>query len=150
MKKMRREFSSIDFFMKYVPSEARRNDCRIINAFGREYYIPELKHPDEKIRRHAERKAVNSIIQGVAGQITIRTLILTRKLIENFGLKDRIKLLNTVHDSFAYSVDPEYLDWFRDAFVKIATRKIPQIKNFSFPVAVGIGNNWSEAEENSK
>ena len=63
---------------------------------------------------------------------------------------DQVRLLNTVHDSIGYGVHESLIEWFPQAFKIIAERGIEEIQNKTFPIKMGVGQNWTEAELNAK
>jgi hypothetical protein len=55
-------------------------------------------------------------------------------------------LILTVHDSGAWEVRDEHVDWFVPTLEKLASRPIEQFGGFQFTMKVGVGNSWTEAE----
>lgn len=151
VKNFRKRYTKIDDFLERIPEEALCNGGILRMVFGRERRIHGLNDPDNAKRAHAEREATNAAIQGPAGAITLRTMNRVRQILltENINL-NTIRLLNTVHDSMAYGVKSDYIDWFTPKFREIAERPIPELQNKSFPVKIGIGKTWTEAELNAK
>lgn len=146
-----KKFTGIAKYKKDTPDEAIRNNGLIVSVFGRERHLSGLNDTDQKKRDHAKREALNVKIQGPAGAITIRTANEIRKMLREKGIgPEIIRLVNTVHDSLAYEVKKEYIDWFSMAFPIVAERPIPELENYSFPVDCGIGKSWGDAEANSK
>ena len=67
--------------------------------FGRKRQTPNIASYNNTLRSNDERIAINSPIQGTAGEMTIFMLILL-----SFRLPKQVKLRNTVHDSAVYSL----------------------------------------------
>ena len=124
--------------------------------FGREKHMgTTLNMGNEWARREAEIQAVNGSIQSPAASVTIRALnavdLHLNTMIEQGKIKEEdAYLIITVHDSGAWEVKNEHIDWFVPTLTEIAGRPVPQLDNFRFTSKVGIGNSWSSAELNSK
>jgi DNA polymerase I-like protein with 3'-5' exonuclease and polymerase domains len=58
-------------------------------------------------------------------------------------------LINTVHDSVAYEVRDDYVEWFTAALKQIGERPIAELNNNQFKMDIGVGRNWADAELNS-
>ena len=58
-------------------------------------------------------------------------------------------LILTVHDSGAWEVKDEHVEWFEPMVREVASRPVPQLGNYQFTMKVGVGNSWSEAEINA-
>jgi DNA polymerase I len=72
--------------------------------FGRKRRLPDIKSSDNFKRSSDERVAVNSPIQGTAGEFTIFGIV-----IANMRLDSRVLFANTIHDSIIYYVPEELL-----------------------------------------
>ncbi len=142
------KYKKIDFFLQYIPDLARSQGCTLQSVFGRERHLPLLNDADKSKRAAAEREAVSFIVQSPAGALTVRTINAVDQMLEgsNVGL-DRVSLLNSVHDSTAYGVRKDIIDWFSSAYKTIAERPIPQLGNNTFPVDFGWSDySWARAE----
>jgi DNA polymerase I len=113
MSKAEAERTRIQFFKTY-PSlltyhEEYINKARkfgyVRTFFGRRVVLPEINHYDGGIRGHAERNAINSPIQGTAGEVTILALILLR-----LRLDPRVLIINTIHDSIIFLIPLDLLE----------------------------------------
>lgn len=81
---------------------------------GRIRHLPDIESPDKALRASAERKAINSPVQGLASDITLMAAI----EIHNKSPHDKVRIVGTVHDSILLEVKNEYLD-----------RALPKIKS---------------------
>jgi DNA polymerase-1 len=145
------KFIGIANYLERIPYEAAARNGLIITVFGRERHIAGLNDSNRGRRNHAEREAVNNLIQSPAGAITLRTAIEVYKMLKKYNIKsDIVRFVNTVHDSLVYEVRKDYVLWFREALKVIAERKIPELQNNSFPISIGVGDSWGAAELNSK
>lgn len=73
--------------------------------FGRKRHLPDIYSPNRRFRSDAEREAINSPVQGTAGEFTIFAIVLL-----DFRLPETVRLRNTVHDSIIYSTPDEQVD----------------------------------------
>lgn len=155
MERFRSTYPQADIYLKSIPDIARKNGNLYTTPFGREIRIgPNLTHYDKPIREHAERKLVNATVQSPAGDITKRTLNLMADYINHYVLggdlqPNDVYLVNTVHDSGVYDCKEELVPWFCKTLAEVAGRKIPEIQNYSFPSNIGVGDTWSEAEDDA-
>lgn len=78
----------------------------VTTLFGRRRHTPDINHEVSFKRGEDERVAINSPVQGTAGELTIFALILLHS-----RLDPRCILVNTVHDSIIYYIP----DWLVDA-----------------------------------
>jgi DNA polymerase-1 len=154
MERWRQRFSGIADFTDTIPVLARKNDGIIVNRFGRERRFGS-RLSDFKEGRKAAREAINFPIQSTATNITNGTIVRVSeeilKLIKQGSLKDdSIYMVLTVHDSILYVVKDYLVPWFTGVLKGIGERQVPELENNSFPMAIGVGNSWYEAEVNSK
>ena len=77
--------------------------------FGRKVRLPDLKNFNRFKVGHAERNAINSPIQGTAGEMTIFAFTLLQPLLELL-LDERVIFINTIHDSILYYVPDDILE----------------------------------------
>jgi len=92
--------------------------------FGSRINLPDIYHPSNAIKSHADRNAINGPIQGTGGQIGAFDIALLHR-----RLDPRVRLFNTVHDSIMYYVPfdliPETID-----IVKYTSENLPFSKYF--------------------
>jgi DNA polymerase-1 len=126
-----------------------------ITPFGRFKHMGStLVTGNEWVRQNAERQIVNGSIQSPANSVTVRCLnavdaeIMDR--VEKGELtEEEAFLILTVHDSGAWEVKDEHVEWFEPMLREVASRPVPQLDNYQFTMKVGVGNSWSEAELNA-
>jgi len=101
------------FFKKY-PKITHYHDLYIAKAskfgyvrtlYGRRRRTPDIDHPDDYLRGFDERIAVNSPVQGTAGEFTVFAL----GLLEN-RLCSRTIIVNTIHDSILFYIHKDDLN----------------------------------------
>lgn len=147
VKNYKRKYVNIAAYMDQVPEEARWNNCIVTSVFGLERHLPALNSQDDGKRGHAEREAINFVAQSAASSIMTRTMNIIRVTLKeyNIGL-DEVRPLNTVHDSGAYGVRNELVEWFDTIVRMIASRPIEQLKDHCFKVKAGWGRSWCRSE----
>jgi uracil-DNA glycosylase family 4 len=144
----RREYRKVGEYLDSIPDMCRAQGNVLRSVFGRERWFPSINDREKYLREAAEREAVNFTIQSPAGGITLRTLNLIDAAMEEHGVGlDKVRLINTVHDSMAYGVHKDYLEWFCKVFKIIAERPIPELDNHEFKVEYGWSPvSWTKAE----
>jgi len=159
---VRRGFASLDaqfpaasrYFTDTV-NEISSNNGIYTTRFGRMKRMGTLMNANnEWARQEAERQAVNGSIQSPANSVTVRCLNNMDAAIEErvqAGLmrEEDAFLVITVHDSGAWEVKDEHVDWFVPKLKEISSQPIPELDDFTFKMKVGVGNSWSEAELNA-
>lgn len=138
-------------FMQEVPDEALAMNCVVRSCFGRQRRIPDLTSRHLGIREAAEREAVNFKVQSPATSICTRTIVEVKKVLDYYNIgSDKVRFLITVHDSLLYGVRKDHTEWFKKVLKQIAERPIKEIKNKTFPINIGHGRTWADAELASK
>ena len=83
---------------KEVLAECRRTQVSQTLA-GRERWVPEVLFDDQHIRGHAERAAVNHVIQGTAGDLMKMGMLILEEYLPKHGARQ----LGQIHDEFVIS-----------------------------------------------
>jgi len=148
VKAYRERFPRVAQFLDETPDLARAYGCVLRSVFGRERRFPGLNDPDKGARQAAEREAVNSIIQGPAGDLTTRTANAIDIILEDKKVgPDKVRFLSSVHDSLAYGVRKDHVDWFDKVFKIVAQRPIPEFGGYQFKCETGWSDiSWAHAE----
>jgi len=73
--------------------------------FGRRVHLPDIDSINSIVRGHAERNAINSPIQGTAGEMTIFALSLLYNRLPPYVL-----IVNSIHDSVLFYVPDEAVE----------------------------------------
>lgn len=141
-------YPAIKEYLDDVEIIANSRGNMLESVFGRELTFAELAASNKYVRGEARRAAVNFTVQSPAASITTRTINLVDQMLEDAKVSTKeIRFLNTVHDSIAYGVRTDMIDWFAPKFKEIAERPIPQLQNYSFLVKMGWSEkNWNQAE----
>lgn len=148
MKAWKERFKGVGEFIDLTPDLVRGFGGTATNVFGRErHFGPLLNHYNDYERGKAERECINFFIQSVAAAITNRTIIAVDKMLEEHNIPEGVVcLVNTVHDSVAYEVKDEYVDWFMEALKVVSQIPYPELENQVFKIDCGYGVNWTDAE----
>lgn len=75
--------------------------------FGRKRHLPDIKSSDNFLRSNDERVAINSPIQGTAGEFTIFSIVLLALRLGNDG---KAFIVNTIHDSIILYIKKEHIN----------------------------------------
>jgi len=105
---------------------------------GRRRYLTEIKDKNQAVRQFAQRKAINTPIQGSASDLIKMAMIQVQRRIQEKNLKTRMIL--QVHDELVFNVPLAELkvsvDLIRDRMENVLTLKVP------VRVSIKKGNNW--------
>lgn len=113
----------------------------ISTLFSRLRYLPNIKSDDTKLQSAAERKAVNSKIQGSASDLVKHTMLRIDRKIKR--RKMPVELLLQVHDELIYQAADHAVDEFSRLLVQIMREEGDVLKT-TLNVKVKVGPNWSE------
>ncbi len=118
---------------------------------------------DRSSRGHALRVAVNAPVQGTAGELTLWFGIQIRKAVAERGWQDRVKFINTVHDSLTWEVhrslaqgDPKDAAKWTGEFPELvqatfeAPVPVPPLDTVKFEGDIEVGDNWYGAPNAQK
>jgi len=92
--------------------------------FGRKVRLPDLKSFNSIKSSHAERNAINSPIQGTAGEMTIFAFALLQPILDA-----RVLFVNTIHDSILYYIPNDILEQ-ESVKIKYVMENLPIEKYF--------------------
>jgi DNA polymerase-1 len=118
-------------------------DGFVTTLLGRRRYIPEIKNKNQTIRQFAQRKAVNTPIQGSASDLIKLAMIEIHKKIKQGNLK--AKMVLQIHDELVFEVKNEDVN----EFSKLVKDDMENVLKLDVPIRVVIkkGKNWLEMEE---
>ncbi|OIO38259.1 MAG: DNA polymerase I [Candidatus Omnitrophica bacterium CG1_02_49_16] len=123
--------------------EIARTEGYVSTFFKRRRYIPEILSKDIRMKKFAERTAINMPIQGTASDII---KIAMREIAEKLsGEKFASKMILQVHDELLFEVPKDEL---KD-LVTLATREMQGAVAFDVPMKVSVkaGPNWLDMNE---
>lgn len=146
------EYPAIRQFKDTCVDEALCNNCTAVSIFGRERHLPHLLASNPAKQAHAERECVNFHIQSPAASILTRSVCRISQEIERRGLSLQrdARLLTAVHDSGMFGALLRYVEMVAQMIKECAEAPVPEIQNRSFPISMGVGRTWAEAEKDSK
>lgn len=146
-------------FFKTYPKLLKYHDIYVQKAekfgwvrtlYGRRRRTPDINSDDNFKKGNDERVAINSPIQGTAGEFTIFAIALLRD-----RLDPRVVFVNTVHDSIIFYVPDEILDEaIKD--IKFTCENLPNEQYFGKDLPHGMKmkvdvevskENWKSIEE---
>lgn len=137
-------FEKMPGIKRYIDQQRMiaREERKVANFFGRVRRLDAMYAPDWRVREQGEREAINTPIQGAAGEVVKLVMI-------DLHYKHHANMLLQVHDEILFEVDEkeaeDYAQWLREYVPKIT-----EINGIYFPVEVGVGRNWKEAKENAR
>lgn len=100
-------YSGVAKFISGQKKYAHRNHC-VYTILGRKRRLPDINSHDRKISSYCERLAVNSAIQGTAGDITINAQI---RVDDDKRLKEiGCYMMIQVHDELVFECPEEHLE----------------------------------------
>jgi DNA polymerase-1 len=114
--------------------------------FGRRVHLPDIDSINSGVRGHAERNAINSPIQGTAGEMTIFAVALL-----TLRLPKEVYLVNTIHDSIMFYIQDHMISTVIP-IIKETMENLPTKKYFgrgidSLPIKVDFEHSkksWKE------
>jgi DNA polymerase I len=135
-------YPKVESYMQDQVTKAE-NDGFVMTILGRRRYIPEINSKNQMVRQFAQRKAINTPIQGSASDLIKLAMIQIHNEIDSRKFVSQMVL--QVHDELVFDVPQEEMNDFT-AMVKDRMENVMQL---SVPIQVTVkkGRNWLEAEE---
>lgn len=115
----------------------------VTTILGRRRYIPEINNENQSIRQFAERKALNTPIQGSASDLIKLAMVHIHNQIKQRDFKTKMVL--QIHDELVFDVPQEELE----EMIKLVKDKMENVLKLYVPLKVDIkkGKNWLEMEQ---
>jgi len=109
---------------------------------GRIRHLPDINSDKPKIKSHAERQSINTIIQGSAADITKMAMIKIDKNIDQGVLKSHVQLVMHLHDELIFEVSNLVLDKACSTIIKTMESAV----NLCVPLPVKLrkGSSWGD------
>lgn len=123
--------------------EKVEKDGFVTTILGRRRYIPEIKHKNQGIRSFAQRKAINTPIQGSASDIIKLAMVKLDEQIKQRGLNTRMIL--QIHDELLFNVPERELKQSSELIKEIMENVI--VLDVPIRISIKKGRNWLEMEE---
>jgi len=115
----------------------------VTTLLGRRRYIPEINNKNQGIRQFAQRKAINTPIQGSASDLIKLAMIKIHNQIHTGKLK--AKMILQIHDELVFDVNQEELK----ELARLVKDRMENVLKLDVPIKVDIkfGRNWLEMKE---
>jgi len=115
----------------------------VTTLLGRRRYLPEINNKNQGIRQFAQRKAINTPIQGSASDLIKLAMIEIHNQIHTGKLK--AKMILQIHDELVFDVNQQELK----ELVELVKDRMENVLKLDVPIKVDIkfGKNWLEMEE---
>ena len=95
-------------YHEIMKQQAQKNGF-VKTLFGARINLPDIYSPQQGVKSHAERNAINGPDQGTGGQLGMFGIAILHR-----RLPRAVKLFNTVHDSIAYYNTPDLFNQTMD------------------------------------
>jgi DNA polymerase-1 len=129
----------------YIEDQIKRaQDCGFVTTLlGRRRYIPEINEKNQAVRQFAQRKAINTPIQGSASDLVKLAMLEIHRQIKERKLKT--SLILQVHDELVFDAPDEELA----GLIPLVKDKMEHVLELDVPIRAVIkkGKNWLEMEE---
>lgn len=130
----------LDYHTKYI--QKGKKDGFVRTLFGRKRHLPNINNPDEYLAAMEERAAINSPIQGTAGELTIFAIAILFHRLPSY-----VKLVNTVHDSIIFYIPKARLKQVIP-IIKEACENLPTETYFNTSLSIPMKVDFEISEEN--
>ncbi|CAH2106842.1 unnamed protein product [Euphydryas editha] len=148
MTSFNRTFPSLKSFGRSVVTECEKRNGRLTIASGRARTFQNISSSNFSDKSHAERQAVNFVIQGTAADLCKTAMILTTEKLRRSDPPVDARLLLQIHDELVWEVLEQDLD--RAAAIIKATMENCGLEcgvESILAVAMYRGTNWADMEE---
>ncbi|XP_045497577.1 DNA polymerase nu-like [Colias croceus] len=135
-----RTFPAMKTFGRWVVSQCEQNNGRIRTASGRTRIFPNINSKDFAIKSHAERQAINFVVQGLAADITKLAMCRTARVAGAPLLQ--------IHDELVWELPHQHVATAA-AIIKSTMEECGREFGISVPLPVALyrGPSWGELTE---
>ena len=139
-----KRFPRIRDYMEEIKSNLEENGF-VETLFNRRIYINDSKSKNQRLKRFAERQAINAPIQGSAADIIKLAMVKIHKNLFNY--KNDVSMLMQVHDELVFEIKENSIDKYSKIIQEIMEHAhLPRVLlNVNLKVDTGFGDNWAEA-----
>lgn len=117
---------------------------RVTSIFGRTRHLPDINSGDEKVRKEAERQAINTVVQGPASDLMLLAcIVLNERLPE-----EEARVIGTIHDALLFEIRDDVVDEWAPV-IKEEMEDVSRVRrlfgaDITVPVEVDIevGTHW--------
>ncbi len=141
IKRYRKRFVKIDQFLGTCVKQAKDNGY-VETIMGRRRRIPHIGANNATQRAHAERLAINSVVQGSAADIIKQAMINIAAQIKAQS-RPSVMLLQ-IHDELVFEIPRKAVKQEREMIVSQMSGAVTL--DVPLKVDVGVGNSWMEAK----
>jgi len=135
------EFPAIKKYMDKVVNQARDTGYSE-TLLGRKRKLLQINSRNAVERRHAERNAINTPIQGTAADMIKLAMIKLHQFIKENNLKS--KMILQVHDELVFDAHISEIEILKPAIEKLMKNALPDF-SVLMEVEIGEGQNWLAA-----
>ncbi|XP_045771349.1 DNA polymerase I-like [Maniola jurtina] len=148
MSSFNRTFPSLKSFGRSVVAQCSRQEGRLTTASGRARTFKNITSSDFQAKSHAERQAVNFIIQGTAADLCKMAMVLSTDCLRLASPRVEAHLLLQIHDELVWEVREQHLDTAA-VCIKNAMENCGQVFGMvqTLPISMYQGSNWGEMNE---
>jgi len=138
----------VKYYNKWV-DDTIANKCIGNTPHGLKIRCPELLSNDDTVAEKARRSYTNALIQGLAGQLTVKALNRIQLRIEEEGLIDDVKLFLTIHDAIYVLVkdDTSIIKKANDLIIGEMIKDYKEDQLVKNKANLDIGYSWDKQEE---
>jgi len=139
-----KRFRGLYRYIQQVPIEAETQGY-LRTVFGR---IRQFLSATGEMTREQQRRALNFPAQSTAAE---EVRLAFNKICQELRKhKSRACPVNTVYDSIMIESPDEEVAWIKTMMKEKLERPIPELGGAIFPINVGVGQSWAEAEANTE
>jgi len=125
-----------------------RQNAYTYSVFGRKRRLPESQATNKGVASHATRSGLNFLIQSVASDINLMSMIDLVDWVKFNEYEEFVKVFATVHDSIVAEVKDEYIDQYCNVLGSfIQTDRGVSIPGRPIGFDIEVGPNWGELHE---
>jgi len=139
IKSIFRKYKRLRPWMRELLAECRRTGYSE-TLMGRKRYLPEAQLPDWDARGHAERAAVNHVIQGTAADLMKLGQIYLTPLLKEHGAR----VVAQIHDEWVISTPNPFATY--EALMTTVDYLAPWLEPVPSVLEVRVGRHWGETK----
>ena len=133
-------FIKVKQFMETTRQQAAEQGY-VETLFGRRLYVPNIHSKNIRLRKAAERAAINAPMQGGQADIIKKAMICIHQWIQD--CEHDIYMVMQIHDELVFEVPSAHLEVVKPILSKLMTEIVEL--TVDLVVKIGEGENWEEA-----
>lgn len=127
----------------------------VVTPFGRIRHLPNIHSHEDELSSRAERQAINTPIQSMAGDLTLAAMVLINKWIKKEKLTDKCCIIGQIHDAILLEVDKDIIQKVglsvKVIMEKATIKSVEKLFNVDisipFVADIEVGKAWGLGEE---